>query len=157
MELRDRYKISQENPATAEIVKEELGIRDDMPYVQYPEEGDEALIDRSKMSFVDQLTFDYNVPGYVEFENQSLKGGVETPTVRLTHCNGEEIIISLHGGCILAWLDPVGRNRLFDHPDEVFDNVSPISSSGIGFAFPQFGKMGNLPQDGFVNRYQSAI
>lgn len=148
--LKEQFDLVQEHPELEHYIQELLYNKDDV-YVDFPKEIDDQLIDRSQMSFVDQLTYDYNVPGYIEFEEIELTEGAPTPIARLSHCNGEELVISLHGGCIVGWLDENGKNRLFNHPEEKYDIETPIGSSGINFAFPQFGP-GKLPFDGVVNK-----
>ena len=129
-ELHEEYQKAQKDP----LLPFELDqmVNDPNEYtVVYPRESDEQLIDRSKMSFVEQLNFDYRVPDYIDFEETTIKGDVATPIVRMTHCNGEQVVVSLHGGCVLSWHGSKGRNKLTVHPDEAFDNTSAITKSGI--------------------------
>ena len=144
---------AQEDPAFAEELDRTLHPEgENGVYVEYPVEGDAASEDRSGMSFIDQLISDYQVPGYVEFEEMKTKSETTIPVVRLSHCNGEEVVISLHGGCLLSWKGQDGRERLFQNPEETYDKRRPIRSSGLTLAFPQYGKSGVMLEDGFVNR-----
>eukprot|EP00210_Caulerpa_lentillifera_P000344 g337.t1 len=122
-----------------------------IPLAEFPHEGDDKLIDRSSMSFLDQLRFNFNVPSFIEFEEMSFQRGYQTPVVILTHPIGDRVVVSLHGGCILAWISKSGENRLFIHPYEQFDNRSSIMDSGISLSFPSYNA-GLYPEDGFINR-----
>ena len=147
------FKRAQEDPAFAEEMDRILHPEgEDGVYVEYPVEGDAASEDRSGMSFIEQLISDYQVPGYVEFEEMETKSGAAIPVVRLSHCNGEEAVISLHGGCLLSWKGQDGKERLFQDPEEPYDERQPIRSSGSTLAFPQYGKSGVMPENGFLNR-----
>jgi len=122
-----------------------------MPLAEFPNEGDDQKIDRDSMSFLDQLFFDFNVPGFIEFDEMTFQEGHQTPVAILSHPSGDRVVISLHGACIVAWITRSGDNRLFIDPYEQFDNQSPIMDSGMNLSFPSYNA-GVLLEDGILNR-----
>lgn len=148
--LKKSYDAAMADPETVVMMDKALHGDEDF-FAIYPDPK-APPIDRSSMSFIDQLTHDYNIPGYIGFEEVTIQEGFKTPVVRLSHCNGEEAIIDLHGGCIISWTDKLGRDRLFRHPEAVFDNRHSVDGTGISLVFPTFGIMGAMPEDGFAKR-----
>lgn len=104
------------------------------------------------LDFVDKLKLEYNLPGYVGFKRDEFG----FPIVTMSHRNGEECIVSLHGGNITSWKGRDGYERIFRHPDYKVDGIKPIKGSGIELVFPQFGP-GFLPIDGFANKLNESF
>lgn len=73
--------------------------------------------------------------------------GVEA--IRLSGPRGTTAVVSRHGGQVLSWLTPDGRERLFLSESAVFDGTGPIRG-GVPVCFPQFAALGPLPKHGFL-------
>ncbi len=71
------------------------------------------------------------------------------PRIRLGAPDGAQAEIALHGGHVLSWRTPDGRERLFLSPRSVFEPGAAIRG-GVPVVFPQFAGLGPLPKHGLA-------
>lgn len=71
------------------------------------------------------------------------------PVVTLLSGDGARAVVSPFGGQVLSWAPANGLEQLFLSDAAVFDGKTPIRG-GIPVCFPQFSKLGKLPQHGFA-------
>ncbi|WP_054018092.1 D-hexose-6-phosphate mutarotase [Piscinibacter sakaiensis] len=71
------------------------------------------------------------------------------PAVALAAPDGSRATVLLHGGHLVSWVTPDGRERLFLSSRAVFDGRAAVRG-GVPVIFPQFNARGPLPRHGFA-------
>jgi glucose-6-phosphate 1-epimerase len=71
------------------------------------------------------------------------------PAVALESPDGARAEVALHGGHVLSWRTPDGRERLFLSERAVYREGAAIRG-GVPVIFPQFADVGPLPRHGFA-------
>ncbi len=76
-------------------------------------------------------------------------GAGDLPKLTLVAPDGARAEVYLHGAHVTSWVPAGGQERLFLSRAAQFRAGTPIRG-GVPVVFPQFGKLGPLPQHGFA-------
>jgi glucose-6-phosphate 1-epimerase len=71
------------------------------------------------------------------------------PALRLQSPDGASATVLLHGGQLLSWATPDGREQIYLSDRAVFADGTAVRG-GVPVIFPQFGPQGPLPRHGFA-------
>ena len=71
------------------------------------------------------------------------------PVITVMSGDGARAVVSPFGGQLLSWCPANGLEQLYLSEEAVFDGKTPIRG-GVPVCFPQFSKLGKLPQHGFA-------